>query len=437
MRQESDIRKFLLSNFVTNVGNGLQILGAGFVAFESTNSIYSIAAVFIIYSIPQLFASYFVGSVLSKTGPKDIALITNYVRAALLAVLGVAVFVDFEVLILTYVLTFATSFLDAFYQPAANSLFQRTLADRPDLYKSKSSQLELLTQIAMLVSVTLGAVLVDLMGIHVVFLLNAATFLVAGLFVQSIKVGRTPADAPDRRNPISAYFATIQDHPDLVLNFALGKIIPSVMNTLIIFFVIGDLGASFSALGLVDAVAILGIGLGVWIVRFVSDEHNNSAMSLCMYGSATFLGLVGIAGFNVLVGAFFVSTCLFGLSRVIARINIMETVTDSEVPALYTRKLRWHCSCDDYDDCYIGCCGFHWNRVRLHFPRHILRISHPFCIEIRGLDQVYKRSSCIFEQRLKTTGLTMDTKEANLTASLFKTCLIQRDSTIRWMHDTV
>ena len=330
-----DIRNFLWSSFITNLGNGLQILGAGFIAYETTESIYSLAFVFLAYSAPQLFASYFVSPVLERFGPRGVAAFSDFMRAILLGGLGLAVFLDHNVLFFTYLLTFCSSALDAFYQPASNSLFQQVMSKHHELRKQKSSQLELLTQVAMLLSVTGGAVLVDVIGIYFAFILNAVTFFVAGVLICFISVDQDSQPIPEKQNPIRHYLSTVAKYPGLVLNFSLGRMIPAVVNTLIIYLVIGPLDKSFSALGLVDAVAILGIGIGVWSVRFVRDSQNNRVMSICMYASAFFIGLAGQGEFNLLVGAFFVSTGLFGLSRVIARINILDAVHESVAPAIY------------------------------------------------------------------------------------------------------
>ncbi|NRA85946.1 MAG: MFS transporter [Rhizobiales bacterium] len=314
----------------------MQILGAGFVAFEATKSIYSLAFMFIAYSLPQLLGSYFVEPVLRRFGAKKVAAFSDFIRGILLIALALAVLVDYKVLLLTYLLTFTASTLDAFYQPASNILFQQILAGNLEISRKKSSQLELLTQIAMLLSVTGGALLVDLTGIYFVFFLNAATFLVAGVMIWIIHIIPQYSKDEEVRAPLALYRSTLISHTDLVLNFSLGKIIPSVVNTLIIYFIIGHLAASFSTLGLIDAVAILGIGIGVWSVRFVDEKRNQQAMKICMYTSATFLAFAGYAGLEILIATFFVSTIFFGLSRVLARVNIIEHISDNEAAAVYS-----------------------------------------------------------------------------------------------------
>ncbi len=338
MNTSGSINRFIVANFITYLGNDIQILGAAYVSFNTTGSIFSIGGVFLAYAIPQVWSSYYTYALIKRFGVKKVCVYSDYYRTVLLLVLGLAVYADVWVLVLTYSITVISSILDSYYQPCSNSFFQRIARKESEEAGKSSSNLETSIQVAMLLSVTLGAYLADRIGIHLVFMINSASFLASAVILSTISISKDVSieENVTAKNPIRLYISTINQYRTEVFNFSLARIIPNVMNTLTIYFVIRTLDKSFTTLGFVDAIASIGFGLGAWLYPLLSKKYGNEiTMTVSLVCTSIMILLQPHADLLWLGFTFSLATLFFGISRVSARVAIIKGLSDEVSDLVY------------------------------------------------------------------------------------------------------
>ncbi len=338
MHSTHNVGRFIFATFITYLGTGIQILGAAYVSFLVTGSIFSIGGVFLAYAIPQVLSSYFIPGLIGRYGVKSICIWSDYIRAALMLLLGIVVYLDIYVLVFTFLITVLSSMLDSFFVPSSNSFFQRILNDAKANANTASSRLETITQLAMLLSVTLGALLVDRLGEHYIFLLNAVSFLLSGIILSTIAVSFGSSESVQMKsNPLSIYIRCFSQYRSDVINFSLARIIPNVMNTVTTYFIVKSLGKSFLTLGLVDAIASIGFAAGAWLYPHLLKKYNSDKiMIVSLSSTAIMIYFQPLYGLLMLGFTFFVATLTFGVSRVAARAAIIKSYDDSTAEIIYT-----------------------------------------------------------------------------------------------------
>lgn len=81
-------RYLILSNFITNIGNGIHILIVGKLLYDITGTLMSFAFVIIFEYVIKIILQLFAGSMVDKGNPKRIALISDFVRGIILILAG-------------------------------------------------------------------------------------------------------------------------------------------------------------------------------------------------------------------------------------------------------------------------------------------------------------------------------------------------------------
>lgn len=332
----SNITYFLLANFITYLGNGIQILGAAYIAYQEVNSILAIGGVFLSYAIPQLFASYLSLTVIRNFGVKNTCYYSDIIRGLLILCIFIAVYFDTYIIEVTLIITATSSLFDAIYQPASNSFFQKIVTNESLSAEKSSAKLETTTQIAMLLSVTIGALIGHFLGVQTIFLINAISFLISAYLFYNITGNFNKTDNSVVKTS-SLYFQTIKTNFIDVLNFSLVRAVPNTMNTLTIFFVIAILSENFVVLGIVDAVASIGFMLGsMFFSKYLVAKRMVPVMFYSLLLTAIFIMLQPIYDIYFMSIMFFLATFTFGISRVAARSEIIKTIPDDVADRIYS-----------------------------------------------------------------------------------------------------
>lgn len=332
---QQSIAYFLIGNFITYLGNGIQILGAAYVTFLETQSILSIGGVFLTYAIPQVAIAYFSLDILKKFGARTICISSDFIRGVLIGMIFISLWFDQFVVETVFAVTAASSLFDAIYQPASNSLFQYIVKLNKLDSARFSSRLEVSTQAAVLLSVTVGALAGHLFGAAAIFGLNSASFILSGILfsfipktINQIAIG-TANNFALYKHAIKHYF------PD-ILNFSLVRAVPNTMNTVTIFFVIATLQQNLFVLGIVDAVASLGFMFGsLFYARHLSKMRPEIVMISTLSLTAIFIYLQPLYELYFMSAMLLAATLAFGISRVSARANVINTTDGDISDAIY------------------------------------------------------------------------------------------------------
>jgi hypothetical protein len=320
---------FLYGNFVSNLGNGIQIIAAAYVILVRTNSVLSVGVLFIFAALPQAILSVVSGRRADQGHSKAICIASDLIRAACVAAIPVSLATGRGVTEVLYASTFVVSLFDAVFAPAGSSWIQRILARAE--YARFSSRFEISTQTGLLISSAVGGFAVDWFSAEAVFAFNAVTFLVSAAFLSFVRpAGPAPAAGPQDAGQGPALAVAADKVPwartlPAALLFAQGKVIPTVMNTLLIVLVVTTLRKGIGALGLVDAIA--GVAFTMGALLFTRANRRISITAILILGYLLTAGLIfpqplfGIVGLGIAFGA---ACFTFGLGRVAVRATLMN-----------------------------------------------------------------------------------------------------------------
>jgi MFS family permease len=170
------------------------------------------------------------GATLADRYPRRAVMIgADAVRAALVVLATVCLFLDLHPGFV-FVLATATSVVSTAFRPAQRALMP-SLANKPEELTASNGTASTLESLAFFVGPSLGALLLVVADVEVVFLLNAATFVVSMLLLVRVRTPQqAPAAAPDlaerdaEEEPkesflaeVSAGFRTIAADRDLLI----------------------------------------------------------------------------------------------------------------------------------------------------------------------------------------------------------------------------
>jgi MFS transporter, DHA3 family, macrolide efflux protein len=334
---------FLYANFISSLGNGIQIIAAAYITLLETKSAISVGTLFILAALPQAVLSVVSGGLADRGHRKLLCIASDLIRAAAVTAIPVAMVIGNSVVPVLYVSTFVVALFDAVFMPVGSSWIQ-VLTDRKS-YARFSARFEISTQVGMLISSALGGFLVVLVSAEAVFLGNAISYVISALILALMKDGRDRTSEPVRAAPDAAVdgdvgtpaprIAWFQRLPGMML-FAQGKVIPTVMNTLLIVLVVRELHKTMSSLGVIDALAGVGFTAGALLFGRAQRRLGTAAVLIIGYILTSVFILAQPFFGIVTLGVFFIVACFtFGLSRVGVRALLMHDVPDEQAGRVF------------------------------------------------------------------------------------------------------
>jgi predicted MFS family arabinose efflux permease len=203
-----DFRLVWLGESVSLLGDQFNVIALSWLVLGMTGSGLALGAILIAAAIPRgLFM--LVGGVLSdRVSPRDLALVSNVVRAALTTIVAALVLgarVELWQLALVGVV-FGT--VDAIFLPAINTLIPRLVpADR---LAPANAVMQGTAQLVGTVGPAIAGFAVALIGVGAAFAIDALSFAVAAVALWLVRSGGRPGPPADPGTPDPA--ATIIDH---------------------------------------------------------------------------------------------------------------------------------------------------------------------------------------------------------------------------------
>ena len=265
-------------------------------------------------ALPWFLFSLVSGALVDRLDRKRVMGIANYARAAVLAVLGVAVLLNVAVLPLLYAALFVLGLSETFFDNASQTMLPAVVA-REDLEKA-NGRLEGARIVANdLVGPPLGSVLFGVVA-AMPFLLNAGAFAASAALVLALRGSFRAADDGRAAAPVSlrVILSAVREGlgwlarhrlfgPLATISALLGLVDAGVLAVFVIY-VRETLGLASFAYGVLLAVGALGgIAAGLVADRLVSGLGTGTAIFLSLaLGAASYAG-IALAGSVVVVGA--------------------------------------------------------------------------------------------------------------------------------------
>ena len=180
-------RQFVLlwtGQLISTIGDALTSLAAGIIVFQVTHSILNVGIMLMVTSIPALVFGLVAGVFVDRFDRRTIMLASIVLRAGLVAAIPLSLSLTGNILSL-YVIVLLSASVQQFFDPANDSVLPEIASDE-ELAAANS-----LMAIAQFGSTAIGFALAGLLigtSQEVVFFLDAATFLFAGLMVSLVAI---------------------------------------------------------------------------------------------------------------------------------------------------------------------------------------------------------------------------------------------------------
>lgn len=258
-RRRSFIRLWAAQS-ISLIGDQIYLIALPLLVYDLTRSGSQMSVVYAVQMLPFLFFSVLGGVLSDKWGHRPALTWGNVLAGAPLAcVFLLHLFGNLQVWHV-YVSSFALSCLVAIVLPAFESSIP-CMVPKEELVDANS-----LTEISSSATLMLGPAvaggLIGLIGSGSAILINALSFVAAGLIFASIKMGRPPAEPKRTLASVVGAFAEgvayVPRHRTLrwgVFMSTSGNIILGAYNAILIFYMRDRLGFSASAIGVVLTIS--------------------------------------------------------------------------------------------------------------------------------------------------------------------------------------
>jgi MFS family permease len=174
-------------------GDRIHTIALAAVVLMMTNSVFASALVFMAATLPNLFLSPVAGTLVDRWDHKEVMVVSDLLRAALVLLVPIAVVTN---IILVYPLVFLITTVSIFFRPARVAILPQIV--RQDELLSANSALWVGETMADIIGWPLAGLFVVSLGnaIPVAFWLDAATYVASAALISTIVVKAAGSRAP-------------------------------------------------------------------------------------------------------------------------------------------------------------------------------------------------------------------------------------------------
>ncbi|WP_412061050.1 MFS transporter [Rubrivirga sp. IMCC45206] len=306
LRRNRDVRLLWGGTVVSLFGDWFNTLALYRLALDLTGSEAALGGVFLTKLIPLALASPIAGVLADRLDRRKLMIGADLVRAAL--VLGFLFIREVDDLWLLYVLGAAQIAVSAAFTPAKNAVLPRITG--PGELLTANALLSATWSTMLAVGAAAGGPAVDAFGTDVVFVLDAATYLVSAALIARIAVPKTEAQTTAEdgvvRSVVGTAVAQVADgwryvrQRPAVARFVFAKAAWGIGGGGLMFSLalLGDSlfpSAGTTGIGILFAARGLGTGLGPVLTRALFQDERRWPTVLAGCTIACGLGYLGIA----------------------------------------------------------------------------------------------------------------------------------------------
>ncbi|MEZ0089546.1 MFS transporter [Streptacidiphilus sp. EB129] len=331
-------RLFLPATFVTLLGNNIQLIAASLLIFRTSGTAMSVGWVFIVTALPQIALSSFFGRLADRYDRRTICVITDVVSAVAALALPVWLLFGGNGIAGAYAVSLLLAVTSAMFMPASNALIKERIA--PDRLGHFGANFDIAYQGGAMASGVVGGFVMQYVGLQPMFYFNGITFVFSALCLYAM--GRRPAAAAEPEEPgtdaaAPAEPAVTVKAPLLRLGvlFSLGAVLVLVTNTLLLVAVIHRFHQGTGLLGVVDALAGIGMMIAATLYKRVKDKVNYRYLILFGYVGCGLALLVQPIAVWTIVPGILVGGITFGFARLASRTELMRAVDADKVGRVF------------------------------------------------------------------------------------------------------
>lgn len=334
--------------FVTALGNNVQLIAGALLMIRGDNTMVSVGLLFIAVAVPQAVLSPYFGRLADRHDRRRLWIGCDVTSAVLALALPVWLTLGGAKGPGVYAANFALAVVAALFFPVSNAMIKERA--RPSHVRRFTANYEMATQAGMLLSATVGGLLVQRLGASPLLVFNAGTFVVSALLV--VAVGKVPAESHTSAESVARAQISVGASggasggasegaaPDvrrvplgrLILLYAQGSVVVTVFNALLPKLVMGEWGRGAGLFGLVDAIGSLGFLAATAFYKVVGRRFGDLPIAVVGFLACNTVFVLqpqfgpGFLAAGVAIGAF-----AFGTARIASRSLVMTSVDEAHV----------------------------------------------------------------------------------------------------------
>ena len=308
----------VMGRFVSSFGTFLQGFALSLYVLDKTGSTVLFASVIAISMIPRILLMPFAGVIADKFSRKKMVVNMDILSGIFVSAIAILFFVKGELTLpVIYVIVIALNTINVFFEPSMGSIMpdiveKEKLADANSLMEMSAAVIGLTAPIA-------AGILYSTLGIFVILVINAASFLLSAFSESAIRIEKESLISRDRKEGFFTSFIKgfqyLGKMPEfliligvvMIANFALGPIFTVALPVVII----KDFGLSETVYGLVASLMTAGMLIApLFATRIIKKYHYSKLVSSILLFSGILCFIIGISCVNGLFPNVYYNTVL-------------------------------------------------------------------------------------------------------------------------------
>ncbi|HEY7846839.1 MAG TPA: MFS transporter [Candidatus Limnocylindria bacterium] len=201
-----DFRLVFAGESVSLIGDQFHFIALAWLALQLTGSGVALGTVLMAAAIPRAAFMLLGGAMSDRVSPRSLMIISNALRAAVVAVVAVLVLTGNAQLWQLYVLAAVFGVVDAFFHPALNTIVPMLVSER--LLPPANALVQVMQQLSALIGPAVAGLIIAAITTGPAFAIDAASFVVATVCLLFVRGGRRPA-AREEDGPREGVLGTI------------------------------------------------------------------------------------------------------------------------------------------------------------------------------------------------------------------------------------
>jgi len=186
-----DFRLIFTGESISLIGDQFHFIALAWLALQLTGSGVALGTVLMAAAIPRAVFMLLGGAMSDRVSPRSLMIISNALRAVVVAVVAFLVLTGNAELWQLYVLAVIFGVVDAFFHPALNTIVPMLVGDR--LLPPANALVQVMQQLSGLIGPAVAGLVIAAINTGPAFAIDAASFVVATVCLLFVQGGRRPA----------------------------------------------------------------------------------------------------------------------------------------------------------------------------------------------------------------------------------------------------
>lgn len=284
--KKKNYRKFIFSNLINRFGDSIDAIALTWLVYQITHSGAWSAIIFGLYVLPNVVVQPFAGAYVEKLNKKKVIVGTHILRFGIISFFALLYMNNLLNPYMTLVFALLITSIESFNLPAG-SAFLPMIVDEKDIPHVLSIN-SALSSAACLVGTGAAGIIISKFGIGTAMLIDALTFLIAGILVSGIKV--LTKDVKEKIQG-EKYLDTLKNglgyirSNKVVVNLCIVMVIANLslvpLNSLLAPIANEGFGLGSDLLSVIGIANAIGAILGAILVPRVQKKLNLKQMTVC------------------------------------------------------------------------------------------------------------------------------------------------------------